>query len=199
MLEISDNPAPRPPPLRAPHRICILYVLYDRYGGGTHSADPTLAAMSPMSPGNGTSMSGGGASGGGGGVGAGGSARSRSGSLLRVCGSSMIRSVSSDEGEVVSVHHFNTELGSPLVYGTRKGRVRSWDLRAREVSSLSVLHRKRGAGEGGATRRADAPVIFRDERTTGSTSLSSPGQPHVYPRTVSDGSRFCYGYPKLRN
>ncbi|CAN0072960.1 unnamed protein product, partial [Ectocarpus fasciculatus] len=44
----------------------------------------------------------------------------------------MVRCVSPREGAVVSVHHFNTELGSPLVYGTRKGGVRSWDLRARE-------------------------------------------------------------------
>lgn len=51
----------------------------------------------------------------------------------------MVRCVSPKEGAVVSVHHFNTELGSPLVYGTRKGGVRSWDLRAREVSKGGCL------------------------------------------------------------
>eukprot|EP00903_Cladosiphon_okamuranus_P008555 g8210.t1 len=67
------------------------------------------------------------------GAGGGGVARAgRGGGGLRVCGSSMVRCVSPQEGAVVSVHHFNTELGSPLVYGTRKGGVRSWDLRARE-------------------------------------------------------------------
>lgn len=56
----------------------------------------------------------------------------------RVCGSSMVRCVSPEEGPLVSVHHFNTELGSPLVYGTRKGGVRSWDLRAREVRGVTL-------------------------------------------------------------
>lgn len=59
----------------------------------------------------------------------------------RVCGSSMVRCVSPEEGPLVSVHHFNTELGSPLVYGTRKGGVRSWDLRTREVRGMMVWRR----------------------------------------------------------
>ncbi|CAM9512569.1 unnamed protein product [Ectocarpus sp. 12 AP-2014] len=89
-------------------------------GGGGGPVDPTLAAISATA-------------GGGGGGSSGGVARvGRGGSGLRVCGSSMVRCVSPREGAVVSVHHFNTELGSPLVYGTRKGGVRSWDLRARE-------------------------------------------------------------------
>ncbi|CAM9931277.1 unnamed protein product, partial [Choristocarpus tenellus] len=54
------------------------------------------------------------------------------GTSLRVCGSSLVRSVSPGDGEVLSIHHFNTELGSPLVFGTRRGGVRAWDLRARE-------------------------------------------------------------------
>lgn len=107
-------------------------------GSNTHHGvfDPTLTAVSSASSGvSGSSAIHGGisAGGGGGSSGGGSSARSRGGSLLRVCGSSMVRSISANEGEVVSVHHFNTELGSPLVYGTRKGGVRSWDLRAREV------------------------------------------------------------------
>lgn len=89
---------------------------YSSSGAGG-PADPTLATVSSSST-----------------AGAGGVSRTgRGGGGLRVCGSSMVRCVSPQEGAVVSVHHFNTELGSPLVYGTRKGGVRSWDLRAREV------------------------------------------------------------------
>lgn len=87
---------------------------YSGAGGGP--VDPTLAAISATAGGDGGVVRAG-----------------RGGSGLRVCGSSMVRCVSPKEGAVVSVHHFNTELGSPLVYGTRKGGVRSWDLRAREV------------------------------------------------------------------
>ncbi|CAM9305018.1 unnamed protein product, partial [Hapterophycus canaliculatus] len=83
-------------------------------GSGGGPVDSTLSAISSAA--------------GGGGVGR----LGRGGGGLRVCGSSMVRCVSPKEGAVVSVHHFNTELGSPLVYGTRKGGVRSWDLRARE-------------------------------------------------------------------
>lgn len=68
----------------------------------------------------------------------GGGGRSVGNTPPRVCGSSMVRCVSPEEGPLVSVHHFNTELGSPLVYGTRKGGVRSWDLRAREVRSVTL-------------------------------------------------------------
>ncbi|CAM9232680.1 unnamed protein product [Pylaiella littoralis] len=93
-----------------------------RYSGaGAGPVDPTLTALSAAA------AAAAGAGGGGGVVRTG-----RGGSGLRVCGSSMVRCVSPQEGAVVSVHHFNTELGSPLVYGTRKGGVRSWDLRARE-------------------------------------------------------------------
>lgn len=89
-------------------------------GGNGGAFDPTLAAISSSASS-------------GGGQGAGGARYRGSGSALRVSGSSMVRSVFPDDGAVVSVHHFNTELGSPLVYGTRRGGVRSWDLRAREV------------------------------------------------------------------
>ena len=89
---------------------------------GAGTVDPALAANSAA-----------GGGGGGGGQGGGGGRMRGGGNPLRVCGSSMVRCVSPQEGAVVSVHHFNTELGSPLVYGTRKGGVRSWDLRAREV------------------------------------------------------------------
>ncbi|CAN0407132.1 unnamed protein product, partial [Discosporangium mesarthrocarpum] len=54
------------------------------------------------------------------------------GGALRVSGSTLVRCVGPGDGEVLSVHHFNTELGSPLVFGTRRGGVRAWDLRARE-------------------------------------------------------------------
>lgn len=90
-----------------------------RYSGGGAGGpmDPTLAAVSSSSAAGGGSVA----------------RTGRGGGGLRVCGSSMVRCVAPQEGAVVSVHHFNTELGSPLVYGTRKGGVRSWDLRAREV------------------------------------------------------------------
>lgn len=116
-----------PPPLAIGNNAS----LRKKYSGGGGTApsgspfvDPTLAAISSLANGGGQN-------------GSGGTARARVGSsssALRVCGSSMVRCVSPEEGAVVSVHHFNTELGSPLVYGTRKGGVRSWDLRAREVS-----------------------------------------------------------------
>lgn len=98
-----------------------------RYSGASAggSVDPTLGAASSSSA----------AGGGGGGL----SRTGRGGGGLRVCGSSMVRCVSPQQGAVVSVHHFNTELGSPLVYGTRKGGVRSWDLRAREVRDTLIL------------------------------------------------------------
>ena len=100
---------------------------YSGAGGPSGPVDPTMAAVSSSSAAGAV----------------GGAARTgRGGGGLRVCGSSMVRCVSPQEGAVVSVHHFNTELGSPLVYGTRKGGVRSWDLRAREVSN----RRKRGSG-----------------------------------------------------
>lgn len=105
---------------------------YSSAGAGG-PVDPTLAAVSSSSA-----------------AGGGGVARTgRGGGGLRVCGSSMVRCVSPQEGAVVSVHHFNTELGSPLVYGTRKGGVRSWDLRAREVREwilFGTFTAKRGDG-----------------------------------------------------
>lgn len=73
----------------------------------------------------------------------------------------MVRCVSPQEGAVVSVHHFNTELGSPLVYGTRKGGVRSWDLRAREVRGMGGGVRPTRAV--GLDRRRRGIVLFSAE------------------------------------
>ena len=92
-------------------------------GGGVVGVNDSAASSA-------TSSSAGGP---GGGIGGGGRSRAGGSTPPRVCGSSMVRCVSPGEGAVVSVHHFNTELGSPLVYGTRKGGVKSWDLRTREV------------------------------------------------------------------
>lgn len=144
-----------------------------RYSGSGHAGfDPAIAALSSgysvgsslmgsgamgaggvagLGAGSGPGGPGGGGVGGVGG-GGGGSARARGGvgSALRVCGSSTVRVVPCEDGEVVSVHHFNTELGSPLVYGTRKGVVRSWDLRAREVRRGALA--RAGQVRGGANR-----------------------------------------------
>lgn len=69
------------------------------------------------------------------------------GASLRVCGSSQVKRVCPGDGEIVSVHHFNTELGSSIVMGTRRGAVRSWDLRSREVrleACCMVRHSSQG-------------------------------------------------------
>lgn len=51
----------------------------------------------------------------------------------RVSGSSVIRKIDPDEGEVLAVSHFNTSAASILCFATQKGAVHSWDLRcARE-------------------------------------------------------------------
>jgi phosphoinositide-3-kinase, regulatory subunit 4 len=50
--------------------------------------------------------------------------------VSRVVGSSEIRRVSSDEGEILAVNHFNTSSASILTYATQRGFLHSWDLRA---------------------------------------------------------------------
>ncbi|KAG5180485.1 WD40-repeat-containing domain protein, partial [Tribonema minus] len=48
---------------------------------------------------------------------------------LRVAGSSLVKQVAAGEGPVLSVHHFNTDLASVVVYSTQRGRIHAWDLR----------------------------------------------------------------------
>ena len=55
----------------------------------------------------------------------------------RVVGSTEIRKVNSNEGEVLAVNHFNTMSSSVMMFATQKGYIHSWDLRcATEPFSL---------------------------------------------------------------
>jgi phosphoinositide-3-kinase regulatory subunit 4 len=49
--------------------------------------------------------------------------------VSRVAGSSEIRKVNPEEGEILAVNHFNTSAASILTYATQKGHIHSWDLR----------------------------------------------------------------------
>jgi phosphoinositide-3-kinase, regulatory subunit 4 len=47
----------------------------------------------------------------------------------RVAGTSFVKKVDSNEGEVQSISHFNTSAASLIAFSTQKGVVHSWDLR----------------------------------------------------------------------
>ena len=47
----------------------------------------------------------------------------------RAVGSTNIRTVSTQEGEVLAVSHFNSSSGSIATFGTQQGIIHSWDLR----------------------------------------------------------------------
>jgi len=49
--------------------------------------------------------------------------------VSRAVGSSEIRRMKPDEGEILAVNHFNTSAASILTYATQKGFIHSWDLR----------------------------------------------------------------------
>ncbi|CAJ1930863.1 unnamed protein product [Cylindrotheca closterium] len=51
-------------------------------------------------------------------------------SSSRAVGSTIIRQMNPDEGEVLALNHFNTSSASLLTYATQKGYVHSWDLRS---------------------------------------------------------------------
>ncbi|RYG67607.1 WD40 repeat domain-containing protein, partial [archaeon] len=54
-------------------------------------------------------------------------------SSLRVSGSSVVRTIDSNqEGAILSVQHYNTDVCSVLVYATQSGGVHGWDLRCPE-------------------------------------------------------------------
>lgn len=46
-----------------------------------------------------------------------------------VSGSSLIRSVNSGEGEILSVQHFNSDIASVVTFATQRGGIHGWDLR----------------------------------------------------------------------
>lgn len=48
----------------------------------------------------------------------------------RAVGSTVIRQMNPDEGEILALNHFNTSSASVLTYATQKGYVHSWDLRS---------------------------------------------------------------------
>jgi len=48
----------------------------------------------------------------------------------KVSGSSLVRQVDPQEGEVMAVSHFNTPSASVVAFATQKGSVHSWDLRS---------------------------------------------------------------------
>jgi phosphoinositide-3-kinase regulatory subunit 4 len=50
--------------------------------------------------------------------------------MRRVAGSTELRRMNPDEGEVLAVNQFNTPGASILTYATQTGRVHSWDLRS---------------------------------------------------------------------
>ncbi len=50
--------------------------------------------------------------------------------ISRVAGTSEIRRVSHDEGEILAVNHFNTSSASIFAFATQSGFVHSWDLRS---------------------------------------------------------------------
>eukprot|EP00980_Cylindrotheca_fusiformis_P007666 scaffold1605_cov141-Cylindrotheca_fusiformis.AAC.29 len=52
------------------------------------------------------------------------------GTDAKVAGSSRIRQVNHQEGEILSVNHFNTSSASILTFATQKGFIHSWDLRS---------------------------------------------------------------------
>ena len=50
-------------------------------------------------------------------------------STAMVSGTSVVRTIDSAEGEVLSVQHFNSDIASVVTYATQKGGVHGWDLR----------------------------------------------------------------------
>eukprot|EP00934_Nitzschia_sp_Nitz4_P004407 Nitzschia sp. Nitz4//scaffold69_size99277//78687//83589//NITZ4_004646-RA/size99277-augustus-gene-0.6-mRNA-1//1//CDS//3329556754//4397//frame0 len=50
--------------------------------------------------------------------------------VSRVVGSSEIRRLEPDEGEILAINHFNTNSSSILTYASQRGYIHSWDLRA---------------------------------------------------------------------
>ena len=50
--------------------------------------------------------------------------------VSRVVGSSEIRRINTDEGEILAVNHFNTSSASIYTYASERGFLHSWDLRA---------------------------------------------------------------------
>ena len=58
----------------------------------------------------------------------------------RVSGSTLIRDIDPQEGEVLSLSHFNTDSSSLVMFGTQKGCIHSWDLRcAKEPFALNLM------------------------------------------------------------
>jgi phosphoinositide-3-kinase regulatory subunit 4 len=55
---------------------------------------------------------------------------SSSANETRVAGSSRIRQMNHEEGEILAVNHFNTSSASILTFATQKGFIHSWDLRS---------------------------------------------------------------------
>lgn len=49
--------------------------------------------------------------------------------VSRAVGSSQVRTVNPNEGEVLAVNHFNTPSASIMTFATQKGYIHSWDLR----------------------------------------------------------------------
>ena len=58
---------------------------------------------------------------------------------VSVSGTSLIRTLNANEGEIVSVHHFTSDVASIVTYATQKGGVHGWDLRMpQEVFKYSI-------------------------------------------------------------
>ena len=58
---------------------------------------------------------------------------------FRVSGSSVVRTLNPQEGEVLAINHFNTDNASTVVFATQKGVIHSWDLRcAAEPFKMSI-------------------------------------------------------------
>eukprot|EP00163_Fabomonas_tropica_P003388 TRINITY_DN12891_c0_g4_i1.p1 TRINITY_DN12891_c0_g4~~TRINITY_DN12891_c0_g4_i1.p1 ORF type:complete len:1652 (-),score=398.10 TRINITY_DN12891_c0_g4_i1:5-4960(-) len=53
------------------------------------------------------------------------------GSVDKYSGLSLVKEISSDEGAVIAIDHYNTQHNSLVVYATRAGYIHGWDLRAR--------------------------------------------------------------------
>mmetsp|Transcript_187 Transcript_187/g.262 ORF Transcript_187/g.262 Transcript_187/m.262 type:complete len:577 (-) Transcript_187:59-1789(-) len=57
----------------------------------------------------------------------------------RVCGSSVVRNIDSEEGEILAVGHFNSNTASLVTFASQKGHIHSWDLRsAKEPFKLKL-------------------------------------------------------------
>lgn len=54
----------------------------------------------------------------------------------RVAGSTSVRTVNKEEGEILTVSHFNSSSGSIVTFGTQKGIIHSWDMRCAQEPFL---------------------------------------------------------------